>query len=1142
MHIREDDIIKGVRPDELVRVTEVKKRRHRISICYENIRTKQLDNRRLSPEDMEGWEVVANAKQFFFTGDAYKFKLYAEAERIRNAFQYDPLFAVNCSIVDPLPHQVEAVYKALLPLPQIRFLLADDTGAGKTIMAGLLLKELLIREIVKRVLIITPGGLTKQWQEDELSLKFNLHFTLVDRNAFRSEPNIFTSKNLIVTSMDFIRNDDVNKVLKDTAWDLLIVDEAHKLSAYELGRKKKVSKRYRAVKEIIDQCEHRLLLTATPHRGREDTFKYLLQLLDQDVFASDDLVTTRIKDIQKNGYNKFFIRRLKEDMKSWDKKPLFKKRSTRTVKYKLTQEEKILYDKVTAYLSSKKTEAKKDKNTHVTLALMVMQRRLVSSIFAINKTLKKRYDALSDVLNMVQKNISILKEKDRLRELEVKNLESYDELTDEEKQKLEKIMADPKRFKLFTTAKDVKQLEAETQQLHELYTLSNNLFQSQAKERKLESLEELLNDSSVLRKDEKLVIFTEHKDTLDYLEKRLTESGGYKVVNIHGGKSVDERRTAQREFANDAQILIATDAAAEGINLQFCRLLINWDIPWNPNRLEQRMGRIHRYGQKEDVLVCNLVAEGTREGKVLEKLLAKLEKAREQLGDDKVYDVISDVVHNIGLDDITNAIFNHERRGNEFNAWLNEDYEETTAEFKEAIEKHESSLGTSEIDYQHAEELKNNSDERRLQPYYIKEFFHAAFTLLGGELEEIQESVFKIKQCPKEILTSIDKDYRIRFDWENTSCCFDKKIFLDLKRAPKSGKILYASPGNYLFDTLLKEVQRHCQEDMFRGCVLVSPEDTRPFYAFLAKTQIIFDHSDKIADEKLSLICQDAQDEGQIIVTKLDKLLDFGEPQKLNIVPEALSPKEKEKIIEWADEHILEEQEEEVVPRLKADIQQRMDYLKQAFEEVIWDIQEEILTIEKKEFTKALSNSDKQKLIRKEKRLTFLKERRIERQKQLEDRMMFQPKLPEILGGAYVIPLSDIQYERHFGMRRDTEVERIAMETVMAYERKKGRIPEDVSAKNLGYDIRSEDGMGRKRYIEVKGRAQAKQDVMLSKNEWLRLAQLEDKAWLYIVENCKQTPTLYRIQNPANTLEGKQISKDIQYLCKYADWQKHRDS
>jgi len=436
--IKPNEIVKNLVPEEPVIIINVQSLGDKISIFYSGINSQKVDTKIIDKNDIHKLIFVTEKDSFNFHGDPEKFLLYAEAERIKSAYQFDPLFAMNCSVVDPLPHQVEAVYKYLLPLPQIRFLLADDTGAGKTIMTGLLLKEMLIRGYIGRILIITPGGLTKQWQEDELSLKFNLHFKLVNRDVFYSDPNVFYNSDKLIVSIDFLRQDNVLNAVKETSWDIIIVDEAHKLSAFNYGHKRYVSKRYKALEILAAKCDHILLLTATPHRGRKDTFKNLLQLLDEDIFSTDTLVTSRIKNLEESGINKFFIRRLKEEMKDWDGNPLFKSRFTKTVMYDLTPQEKTLYDEVTEYLQKERSEAKKDSNIFVSLALMVMQRRLTSSIYAIMKTLSNRYNALKGLLDELSSNPNLWKQR-VIMDFDLENLDDFDEFNDQERDSSQKI-------------------------------------------------------------------------------------------------------------------------------------------------------------------------------------------------------------------------------------------------------------------------------------------------------------------------------------------------------------------------------------------------------------------------------------------------------------------------------------------------------------------------------------------------------------------------------------------------------------------------------------------------------------------------------------------------------------------------------
>lgn len=1136
------NIIKNLSASETVVIDKIKKLGSKYSLSFTGVNSHKQGSKILDASQMDALQVLASDGEFNFSGNPDKFILFAEAERINSAYQFDPLFAINCSVVDPLPHQVEAVYKFLLPQPRIRFLLADDTGAGKTIMTGLLLKELLMRHIVERILIVTPGGLTKQWQEDEMGVKFNIPFKLVNREVFNSEPTVFQTSNHVVASIDFISKEDVLNVLSQTSWDIIVFDEAHKLSAYEYGVKTYRSRRYEAAHVLSKQCEHLLLLTATPHRGRKDTFKLLMQLLDEDIFATDDLAAERVRELSQDGSNKFFIRRLKEDMKDWDGKPLYKDRYTKTVSYNLTHDEKRLYDAVTEYLTVRKEQAAEAKNIHVSLALQVMQRRLVSSIYAIRNTLRKRWLALQGLADELDRNPSLWKQRVKLDDMDVDNLDEFDELDDEERDALDNIMADPKKLKLFTTSKSIAEIKQEAAEVKRLYEMANTLFNQQKEEQKYRELKLLLTSQGVVE-GEKLVIFTEHKDTLLYLQERLSNNG-YTVATIHGGMTVDERREAQCRFMTpDVQILICTDAAGEGINLQFCRLLINWDVPWNPNRLEQRMGRIHRYGQQSDVIVFNMVASNTREGQVLKKLLNKLDIIREQLGDDRVYDVIQDVLKGVSLDNIICSVL--DGRESELDRFIDKDDKELSDIFKKSIDEQDRSIAHSEVDYHDAQRLKEDSDERRLQPIYIKQFFERAFHYLGGEYDEVAEGIFQITQIPEVLVKRLKDEHRIYAEnLKSLYFFFDKHRYLEYERTnAQYGKAHYINPGNALFDTLIDCVRDSYREEMLKGTILVSPEDKYPYFAYFVKNQIVDSRPTQngepnVANELLSLVCQ--QVNGSFERTSPAKLLDLCPPTAFAKVVTPPAPSSEDEVMEWAFEHQTEPLLAETEKRVRKDNESRRQYLEDAFEQVILDVQGEINELQ----GKALVSDDEktqQKLQVKEQRLAELKQRKLERLEQMNYSAELFAVEPKVLGCAYVVPLNQVEYQQSYGMSRDDEVEHIAMQKVMEYERQQGREPKDVSADNVGYDIRSLSPDGTKRYIEVKGRS-GTDGVMLSENEMNRLAQLAGKAWLYIVTDCATKPQLHLVCNPAQRMNFEKKTKGVQFFLPLAEWQAHEEA
>ena len=701
---------------------------------------------------------------------------------------------------------------------------------------------------------------------------------------------------------------------------------------------------------------------------------------------------------------------------------------------------------------------------------------------------------------------------------------------------MENILSNPRQFKLFTTAKSLQEIQQEAKEVKSLYEMANTLYNRKQSEKKFQQLEELLKSNGVLENKEKLVIFTEHKDTLLYLEDRLSKSGGYNVVTIHGGKDVDERRIAQRAFAEpDTQILIATDAAGEGINLQFCRLLINWDIPWNPNRLEQRMGRIHRYGQKQDVLVFNMVANNTKEGKVLERLLTKLDIIREGIGDDRVYDVIQDVLENVKLDHIIDSVFNGKET--DLDIFLAQDDETLKLKFAEKIKEQKEKLAHSTIDFKEARILKENSDEKRLQPIYIRLFFEKAFLKLGGKFTELRNFIYQIDTLPESITQTLREDFNIfPQNIKKIKFCFDKQIFLEYQALGDLGTVHYINPGNPVFDSLVKVVRNTYREDMLKGTILISPDDKEPYFAFFVKSQIIDNRptktDDSIVDERLLMVYQLADNKFRL--TSPAKFIDLHPPTEFTkpITPPEVV--EADAVIEWSFENITMHQLTDTENHVQKDTSDRKGYLETSFTHVIMDLQAEIQDLQ----TKVLLGDSKvnEKLSKKLERVNELIQKKQLRLEQLDLMDQLSPKAPEILGCAYVIPLTQVEYQGHYGMSRDDEAEAIAMKTVMDYEISQNWKPEDVSANNEGYDIRSVSLVEIKRYIEVKGRSGNDGSVMLSENEMNRLAQLGDAAWLYIVVSCKSTPELFRIQNPAKQLNFQQKTKGIQYFLPMEEW------
>ncbi|MGI1798588.1 helicase-related protein [Priestia sp. TRN 1309] len=550
---------------------------------------------------------------------------------LKNDMRFSETRALGNENLLPLPHQIEAVYSRMLQVPQVRFLLADDPGAGKTIMSGMLIKELKARLSVSRVLILVPPLVLRQWQ-GELEQKFNEHFHIINRMTLKEYggKNPFILNQLCLTSMYWAMREDVKALIQEAQFDLVIVDEAHKMAAYTHGTLKKKTfrtKLYQLGESLLKKASHCLLLTATPHKGDSENFRHLMKLIDEDVFSS-----SKISGDLKEKANPFIIRRLKENLKNFDGTPLFPKRTTKTIQYRLTDEELALYEAVTEYVRHYFNRAMNNGSNSTAFAMMLLQRRLSSSITAIYLSLKRRYSRLFKLYKQTEEDRN--KYVKKMKALETEN---YLEEDSQVQEKLENQIE--KAIDLI----DTKALKNELIMLKKLIQQAENI-KLYAVERKYQELEKtLFGTDGLLNHNEKILIFTESVDTLNYLEEKLSKRV-LKVAKIVGNFSMDERIKQVEMFRNECQIMIATDAGGESINLQFCNQMINYDIPWNPNKLEQRMGRIHRIGQKNEVAVFNLVAQNTREGSVMVKLLDKMELMKTDLGSDLVYDFIGEVL------------------------------------------------------------------------------------------------------------------------------------------------------------------------------------------------------------------------------------------------------------------------------------------------------------------------------------------------------------------------------------------------------------------------------------------------------------------------------------------------------------------
>lgn len=1102
INILPDNILRGPFWPEKVRVISVRNiGDNQIKIEAVGLETQRFYNPILSFADIKSIEIISE-KPFQFTGDGESLFLFLESHRIRNAFQFDPLYAVNVSQVDPLPHQIEAVYHYILQNPSIRFLLADDPGAGKTIMSGLLLKELKYRGLVEKTLIVVPGHLKDQWLR-EMKERFQESFDVVDRSDIDKAfgRNIFTERNQIIISMDFAKQDDVMLALKDTRWNLIIVDEAHKMSAYKYGDKVNKTQRYNLGELLSPLTDYLLFLTATPHRGDPENFRLLLDLLEPGFFANTEMLSESIQ----NKDNPLFLRRLKEDLKDFGNCPVFPPRKVETIKYYLSEDEKKLYNAVTDYVEKHFNKALEKEKRNVTFALTILQRRLASSVRAVRKSLERRYK--------------------RLKELYSKGLilqdTGYDEEYLEDLEEVERWKKEEELIERLTSAETLEELKEEIDKLEELVSVAKDVEKKEI-ETKLSELKKVIDSEKILQTKAKLLIFTESRDTLEYLTEKL-QKWGYSVTFIHGGMNLERRIKSEAEFKNIAQIMVSTEAGGEGINLQFCWLMVNYDIPWNPNRLEQRMGRIHRYGQQHEVHIYNLVALDTREGRILERLFEKLQQIREHLGSDRVFDVIGEVLMGKSLKDlIVDAIANRRTMEDILKDFERIPDEEAINKVKEASLE---ALATRHIDLTRILGEQRKAKENRLVPEYIEEFFKRASKGFNIRMEEREKGLWRISSVPFDIRNQ-PHYFKVKFGEIQREYA---KISFDKDKAFKS-QAEFVAMGHPLLEGVVEQIFSKYEEIANQGATFVDPEGKRDGVIWFLEAEIR-DGKNEPAGKRLFAVYYNYQSP----IPNSDSL-SFVNPAILwdlkplssnsSVTDKEVPTLDKNEVVSFVITNGIENYKNELLERRQRDAEIKKKYGIRSLESMILESDAKISDYETRrmkgepipEVTIQNEIRRKEDLERKRKRL----------EKEIEAEVHLYPTEPKIIGAVRVIPeMKPISKD----IVSDEDIEKIGMLTAMEYERKSDRIPEDVSLQNLGYDIRSYDDKMNYRYIEVKARAR-EGSVALTPNEWLMAQRLKDEYWLYIVINASTNPELYLIQNPASKLSPEKEVDIVRYIVK----------
>ena len=1084
-----------------------------------------LGNRLVYRDEEPSMEVVEAGRLWSFDGDGALLRLASEAWRIRLAHLFDPYLAVHSSRIEPLPHQITAVYGEMLPRQPLRFLLADDPGAGKTVMAGLLVKELMIRGDVERCLVVAPGGLVEQWQ-DELHEKFGLDFDILTRDGVEAARagNPFSERDLLIARLDMLARDDglQAKLAAAPEWDLIVCDEAHRMSASFFGGEVKYTRRYQLGQRLGGRCRHFLLMTATPHNGKEEDFQLFMALLDADRFEGRFRGGAHRADVSD------LMRRLtKEELLKFDGRPLFPERRAYTVKYALSAAEAALYAEVTEYVREEMNRAERfaaegddRRRRNVGFALTILQRRLASSPAAIHESLRRRRERLE--ARLAEERLARRGREARLADETGPRAWPEDDEAEtadmEDAPAAEIEAAEEAVLDRATAARTIAELEIEIAALGRLEARARALRRSgaDAKWLQLDGILDhpLMSDAGGNRR--KLIVFTEPRDTLNYLADRIRTRLGRPeaVAVIHGGVRRHERREAVEAFVHDKEVLVlvANDAAGEGINLQRGHLMVNYDLPWNPNRLEQRFGRIHRIGQTEICHCWNLVAADTREGEVYSRLLDKIEAARAALGG-RVYDVLGRLFEDRALRDLLmEAIRYGEQPDVKRRLFREVDDAVDRRHLQDLVAERALVRDTmTAFDVARVREEMDRAEARRLQPFHVQTFFLEAFRHLGGRANRREAGRWEVARVPgplrgRDRAVGAVAPLPPRYE----RICFEKDR---IDRPPVAAHVC---PGHPLLEATMDLVLERHRDLLKRGAVLVDETDDGE------ALRVLFYLEHAVQDGRVGRGGRRRAVSRRLQFVEIDadgRARDAGPAPYLDYRPLTaderpavaaalaapwLSGDLEAKAAGYAIASIVPRHVEEVRARRLPEIDK---------------VEREVTARLKKEINHWDRRAQDLKAQERAGRRTRLSAGQAEaRANDLDDRL--QRRLaalalerdvsalpPQLRGGAVVAPGGLLRNAAQAGELDETTaegraaVERLAMEAVAAAERALGHAPRDVSGERLGYDIESrEKSTDRLRFIEVKGRAEGAGTVTVTRNEILTALNAPDAYILAVVE------------------------------------------
>jgi len=998
--------------------------------------------------------------------DATHFRLAIEAERLRLAYSCDPLLATNNANIDLLPHQLEAVYDCMLPQPVIRHLMAHDAGAGKTIMGGLLHKELRMRQPELRTLIVAPAALVGQWQR-ELREKFFEPFTIVDRKALHDDAEVWTKTQQAITSVAFASQYEIRATLAAVPWDLVIVDEAHHMAGYE----ERSTQAYELGRILARRTKHLVLATATPHKGDPVNFLRLLQLLDPDI---SDPAVVRDDEGSMRG-TPLMLRRLKEEMVDFEGQPLFLPREVVTHWYLLSDYpgEYELYSALTDYVSKTYRAAEKvggQTKVNVQFAMAILQRRMASSLASLERSLVRRRQAL-------------LQNVDTLMQM----VPGYAEDAPEDER-----WESEERAETASPAKSRKERQREADEITKLLEHIDQV-RALGPEAKVIKLQQVMAEADVAPGNgERLLVFTEFLDTLKFL-RALFEEWGYSVTQIDGSMPQPDRLRAEREFRESCQVMVATEAAGEGINLQFCARMVNFDLPWVPTRLEQRMGRIHRYGQKRVARIYNLGAGDTREGSVLKGLLARLDTMRDHLGD-QVFDVISELIADADMQQLMTRVAVAPPEVSSQHDAL-EQLLKATLQGEERYRQHEP--GKHPLDPSVYSDLQQASRQFRLTPEYGQHFLVDMLQALGDEPTAWPRATDDAGDAPAFAVTAYHRD---------TSLCLgiprEERIRLTFDRETAlSAPAQLLALGSQTLDRALAFSRDRWGPLLQQGAQFCDPR-LGPGGGYLIwhlKARVVDGLGQTVAEQLFAV--RQNQDNLEPVATSV--LIDLIPAEKTELSP-SLHAASHEPIAAWQwslEQQQLPwlaqetEQRRMVVDRrrdtLVTEAQSAVEQAQRAYDEAVWQLGVD-------------TDAAERRVREAEARLAKLEDR-------LEHESACSLAWPEVVSVAAVRPLQDIPEEEMPDLR--PEVAAAAMAAALVYERAHAREPMDVSGEHqtYPYDILS-TGPGGPRYIEVKGTTTG--HILLSENEHRAAKRFGSSYYLYVVSDPLGEARLAIIHDP----------------------------